>query len=496
MKRINDIVLSVENRSTNLPKDDEVKRTDLYASINGKLLSAQRKTKEMEERETRLRKEWAEALATAEAAQKAVEDMHTKHMKRWNEIAAEVPEIATDNGKGDGDEKMTDATPAKTKAEEIIRLEHKLTQALENVRQAEGTRNTLREAVIMNDSLQSKLEELKGKYTALQEDQGNGNASTPADAMDDMALTPKGKTPPPPATPSEKVEKAERSDKSADKLHREYRRVQKQLAAATASKESAKAKLEKSEKEREALNSVNSRLLKQATEKDEMNAKSLSTILHLKQLTDQITKEKENLEQQVKSSQQLSLSARLAANARERLLEEIEKEKKSMVSIVEEWEQKCKTLAEEKDQIEGKLSQQRSKMSGLLKDIETAKGRCTELVSESTKVQQEKQQMMESLAIANKESMEAAKLTERLAKSTGGGLVEGFTAEQLHTQVKHLKHRLSCPVCNVRDKKVILLRCRHMFCKNCVDENIKNRSRKCPACGVRFDTKDVGDIWL
>jgi hypothetical protein len=24
----------------------------------------------------------------------------------------------------------------------------------------------------------------------------------------------------------------------------------------------------------------------------------------------------------------------------------------------------------------------------------------------------------------------------------------------------------------------------------------QNRSRKCPACGIRFDMKDVGDIWL
>jgi E3 ubiquitin-protein ligase BRE1 len=71
---------------------------------------------------------------------------------------------------------------------------------------------------------------------------------------------------------------------------------------------------------------TNARLLKQSTEKDDMNAKSLSTILHLKHLTEQLTKEKENLEQQAKIAGQLALSARLTANAKERVAEEVSKE--------------------------------------------------------------------------------------------------------------------------------------------------------------------------
>ena len=39
---------------------------------------------------------------------------------------------------------------------------------------------------------------------------------------------------------------------------------------------------QRAEKERDALMKTNARLLKQSSEKDDMNAKSLSTILHLK----------------------------------------------------------------------------------------------------------------------------------------------------------------------------------------------------------------------
>jgi hypothetical protein len=36
----------------------------------------------------------------------------------------------------------------------------------------------------------------------------------------------------------------------------------------------------------------------------------------------------------------------------------------------------------------------------------------------------------------------------------------------------------------------------HTFCRECVQKNIDNRSRKCPACGERFGKDDVKDIYL
>lgn len=78
---------------------------------------------------------------------------------------------------------------------------------------------------------------------------------------------------------------------------------------------------------------TNIRLLKQSSEKDDMNAKSLSTILHLKSLTEQYEQEKIVREQEAKSVEQISLAARLAANAKERVTEESLKEKKVSVLL-------------------------------------------------------------------------------------------------------------------------------------------------------------------
>mmetsp|Transcript_32545 Transcript_32545/g.74826 ORF Transcript_32545/g.74826 Transcript_32545/m.74826 type:complete len:137 (-) Transcript_32545:151-561(-) len=136
-------------------------------------------------------------------------------------------------------------------------------------------------------------------------------------------------------------------------------------------------------------------------------------------------------------------------------------------------------------------------MISLNEEAAKSRERCDELVAAATKESEQKQHLMETLAVAQRDAAESARRVAKLkSRETGEGATSEFTTEQLTTQISVLKGRLSCPVCNHRDKNCILLRCRHMFCKQCVEENVRNRSRKCPACGQRFDNKDVEDIWL
>lgn len=55
---------------------------------------------------------------------------------------------------------------------------------------------------------------------------------------------------------------------------------------------------------------------------------------------------------------------------------------------------------------------------------------------------------------------------------------------------------LRCSVCKDRFKEVALTRCFHLFCKECIDENLRNRQRKCPACGEKFGQDDVKSIFF
>lgn len=484
-------MLVEDTNNTDVPSAEQVKRSDLYAQLTSKLVTSDRKILELGERLGKIREECSQALGNAELARTSLEDLQSRHSKKWAELSQEAEE----------DELAVIST--KNQGEQIVTLQHKLTQALENVRQAETTRRTLTEAVTMNESLQAKLDEIKTKYGALQAGRSSSNSNNNSGGSTNHVSTSSssgGLSTPKPKSSSTPAQSAEKGEKM-ERLHREYRKVRKELAAVTASKEAAKSKLDRIEKERDALVQTNARLLKQSAEKDDMNAKSLSTILHLKQVTDQITKERKSLEQQAKSANQLALAARLAANARERVSEEFIKEKKTLEQQVGDWEQKHTGLLKEKETMDGKNSQHKARMEALLKDVDKAKSRCEELATESTRLQEERQKMMESLAIAQREATDAVKASVGLTGIPGGSgggssIPSEFTAEQLSTQVSVLKSRLTCPVCNHRDKKCILLRCRHMFCRPCVDENVKNRSRKCPACGQRFDTKDVADVWL
>lgn len=484
-----------DNNSTPL-SDEQVKQSNLFVELTVKLLVSERKAQTSDEKLEKLRKEWSQALADTEEAQKAMEEMKSKHLKKWKDFSED---------RNDGAEMSDENAIWKNNAEENIRLQHKLKQAIENVRQAETTRKSLEEAVSMNQTLQAKLEEVKAKYLALQASRSssgnasNSQSSTSGSSSGASSTKQKHSSSFSSSNPSgEKNESSEKHEKDA-KLHREFRKIRKELAAAIASKEAAKAKLSTSERERQSLSQANARLLKQAAERDDVNAKSLSTILHLKQLTDQMSKEKDNFENQIKSSQQISLAARLAVNARERVIEEFEKARKDLDLQVKDWEDKFSSVSKQKEMLEGKLTQQKAIMASALKDLEKSKKRCDELACDSTKLDDEKRLLKESLAVAKQQASKAASLSRTLVDKAGianGVTSSGFTADQLSTQVSVLKNRLVCPVCNVRDKNCILLRCRHMFCKHCVEENIKNRSRKCPACGSRFDTKDVADVWL
>lgn len=74
--------------------------------------------------------------------------------------------------------------------------------------------------------------------------------------------------------------------------------------------------------------------MKQAHEKDEINANALSSILHLKHLAELHAQEKDALEKKSKAASQLALAARLAANAKDRLEEEAKKEKEVRSEIL------------------------------------------------------------------------------------------------------------------------------------------------------------------
>lgn len=59
-----------------------------------------------------------------------------------------------------------------------------------------------------------------------------------------------------------------------------------------------------------------------------------------------------------------------------------------------------------------------------------------------------------------------------------------------------LRKRLQCHVCKDRDKTVILSKCFHIFCRECVEESFKARQRRCPECRYKFSMDDVQPFYM
>mmetsp|Transcript_15014 Transcript_15014/g.22917 ORF Transcript_15014/g.22917 Transcript_15014/m.22917 type:complete len:900 (+) Transcript_15014:169-2868(+) len=480
LKRINELVLNSEVKKSpdeNEISEDDIKRSELFTDTWTRMTTAERQLIEVQAKLVETKESWATSVGNAEHATKNLEDQLMKHRRRWAELA----DVSDADNETDG---VCVNGETLAQAARISELEHKLKQALESVRRTDVVKASLEEASRTNEALQVRLDEIKARNSAVGRNKQQAKTETPSskkssrDSSNKQSDTPGG-------------DKA-----SLEKIYR----LKKEVAAMTAGKDSAKAKLETSEKERESLLKTNFRLMKQSAEKDDMNAKSLSTILHLKSLTEKLNQEKELLEQQSKSAGQVNVAVRLASNAKDRVTEEALKQRQLYEQKILDLEKKCEILKVENDKASGSLSKKKAEMTDLEKDAATAKKRCDELVSESTKQEEEKRKILESLEVAKREAGDAAKKMAKMVTKGGGrdgdcGHSE-FTKDQLTTQISVLKGRLACPVCNHRDKNCIVVRCRHMFCKACVDEMIKNRNRKCPSCGQRFDNKDVEDIWL
>ncbi|TFK25168.1 hypothetical protein FA15DRAFT_367027 [Coprinopsis marcescibilis] len=59
-----------------------------------------------------------------------------------------------------------------------------------------------------------------------------------------------------------------------------------------------------------------------------------------------------------------------------------------------------------------------------------------------------------------------------------------------------LRSLLLCSVCKTNFRKVIITKCMHTFCKNCMDERIASRQRKCPACSLQFSQSEVHQFYM
>lgn len=81
-------------------------------------------------------------------------------------------------------------------------------------------------------------------------------------------------------------------------------------------------------------------------------------------------------------------------------------------------------------------------------------------------------------------------------KATPATAATGELNDLERFELKELQKLVNCSVCQDQRKNVLIGKCFHMFCRDCVDSNLKSRNRKCPTCKKMFGQDDVKAVWF
>jgi len=210
----------------------------------------------------------------------------------------------------------------------------------------------------------------------------------------------------------------------------------------------------------------NSKLLQQLTEQSECQVKLRAQMLRQEKDVANIRKEMVTQESRIRDEKALY-------NTKETELREVEK-KYNMMEL--KWQQTTRSL-QEKEKVQRELEAVESKLKQKISELEN------ELDVQKETSANEKKRKLEGDTSVHGGSEDKAK------KSVGKKDIR-------EVQMKHYQKLLFCSICNTREKKMIIKRCLHMFCKECISTSVQSRNRKCPACGAKFAQSDLQPIYF
>jgi len=103
---------------------------------------------------------------------------------------------------------------------------------------------------------------------------------------------------------------------------------------------------------------------------------------------------------------------------------------------------------------------------------------------------EEKAKLSAKLKTLNAKIAKLESVNKRMISNSNEGN-NGQTTDEKIKILNHLlqtkKQKLNCAVCKEREKKVLLSKCLHMFCRECIKQQKTARNRSCPLCKKKFD---------
>lgn len=103
----------------------------------------------------------------------------------------------------------------------------------------------------------------------------------------------------------------------------------------------------------------------------------------------------------------------------------------------------------------------------------------------------------EALERAEEAEKKTAEQTAVHGAFTNGQAAQGASGtDRSDLELAAMRKMINCSVCHARQKSVIITKCYHMFCGQCIKKNLESRHRKCPGCGISFGQNDVRQFFF
>ncbi|KAJ3680554.1 hypothetical protein LUZ60_016832 [Juncus effusus] len=235
----------------------------------------------------------------------------------------------------------------------------------------------------------------------------------------------------------------------------------------------------------EDMQTQNQQLLQQITERDDHNTKLVMEGVKAKQALEALRFEVQTLRHKVQNASSLLDSYK----GRVLLLED----------HLKAWADQLTKLEHEKWQNSANLSSAQRKITDLKSESQNLRQNALETQS---KVEKSRNEIAELLIDLDKERFGKKRVEDELEAETRKlsalkEKMEGSSSvNRLKEEARELRGILKCGLCSDRQKEVVIAKCYHLFCNQCVQKTLENRQRKCPSCGLSFGPNDVKPIYI
>ncbi|XP_039121891.1 E3 ubiquitin-protein ligase BRE1-like 1 [Dioscorea cayenensis subsp. rotundata] len=235
----------------------------------------------------------------------------------------------------------------------------------------------------------------------------------------------------------------------------------------------------------EDMQTQNQHLLQQITERDDYNIKLVMEGVKARQMQDALQYELQAMYREVQQ-------ANLFIDSNNLKLARLEDQLRI-------WSEQVRKLMEEQWQDSVALENAQSRLLDVQKECQHLR---QSLDGVQPKLQRSRLDVSELLVEVEKERYNKKRIEEELETlmrkaSNLRALTEGSTVlEKLKHELREYRGILKCNICHERQKEVVIAKCYHLFCNQCVRRTVESRHRKCPTCSTSFGPNDVKPIYI